>query len=130
MAMFEVPEEENVDLPAIPEMNRPIQIQLPVVKKFFDASAGFIIDARDPEDYKLGRIPGAVNLSWATADPAMLESLDTGGQPIIIYCGEEECEVSLNLAWLMLDAGHRKVTYFEKGFQGWVESGYPVEGGE
>ncbi len=130
MAMFEVPEEENVDLPAIPEMNRPIQIQLPVVKKFFDASAGFIIDARDPEDYKLGRIPGAVNLSWATADPAVLESLDTGGQPIIIYCGEEECEVSLNLAWLMLDAGHRKVTYFEKGFQGWVESGYPVEGGE
>ena len=129
MAMFGEPEQEEVDLPAIPEMDRPIQIQLQVVKKFFDASAGYIIDAREPEDYELGRVPGAVNLPFDTADPALLESLDTGGRPIIIYCGEEECEVSLNLAWLMLEAGHRKVTYFRSGYQGWVENGYPVEGG-
>ena len=130
MAMFGEPEQEEVDLPAIPEMDRPIQIQLQVVKKFFDASAGYIIDAREPEDYELGRVPGAVNLPFDTADPALLESLDTGGRPIIIYCGEEECEVSLNLAWLMLEAGHRKVTYFRSGYQGGGENGYPVEGGE
>ena len=129
MAMFAEPEQEDIDLPAIPDMDRPIQIQLPVVKKFFDASAGFIVDAREPEDYALGRIPGAINMPFGTADPARLESLDTGGRPIIIYCGEEECEVSLNLAWLFLEAGHSRVTYFRGGYQGWVETGYPVEGG-
>jgi rhodanese-related sulfurtransferase len=132
LAFFAEPEQADPDLPEIPDMDRPIQIQLPVVKKFFDAAAGVIIDARDREDYERGRIPGAINLPFETAatDPALLESIETGGRPLIIYCGEEQCEVSLELAWLMLEAGHRQVTYFEKGYQGWRDSGYPVEGGK
>ncbi len=120
----------EADLPEIPEMDRPIQIQLAVAKKFFDAGSGFIIDAREPEDYELGRVPGSINLPYNTADPAMLESLDTSGQTIIIYCGEAECEVSLSMSWLMLEAGHNKVTYMKGGYVEWKESGYPVEGGE
>ena len=132
MAVFGATEEPSADLPAIPEMDRPIQIQLPVVKKFFDAGGGFFIDAREPEEFDLGRIPGSINLPFDTAatDPVLLESLDTGGRPVIIYCGGGDCEVSLNLAWLLLEAGQSRVTYFQGGYPAWVENGYPVEGGE
>ena len=132
MAMFAEPDPVQNDLPQIPEMDRPIQIQLPVVKKFFDAGGGFFVDAREPEEFDLGRIPGSVNLPFDTAvtDPALLESLETGGRPVIIYCGGGDCEVSLNLAWEILAAGHTRVTYFQGGYPAWVENGYPVEGGE
>lgn len=132
MAMFAEPDPEQDDLPEIPRMDRPIQIQLPVVKKFFDAGGGFFVDAREPEEFDLGRIPGSINLPFDTAvtDPTLLESLDTGGRPIIIYCGGGDCEVSLNLAWEILAAGHTRVTYFQGGYPAWVENGYPIEGGE
>ncbi len=132
MALFGGPEQEAVDLPDIPAMDRPIQIQLPVVKKFFDAGGGYFVDAREPEEFDLGRIPGAINLPFDTAatDPVLLESLETGGRPIIIYCGGGDCEVSLNLAWLLLEAGHSRVTYFQGGYPAWVQNGYEIEGGE
>jgi rhodanese-related sulfurtransferase len=132
MAMFAVPDPAVADLPEIPEMDRPIQIQLPVVKKFFDAGGGFFVDAREPEEFELGRIPGSINLPFDTAatDPVLLESLETGGRPVIIYCGGGDCEVSLNLAWLILEAGHYRVTYFQGGYPAWVENGFPIEGGE
>ena len=132
MAMFAVPDPAVADLPEIPDMDRPIQIQLPVVKKFFDAGGGFFVDARERSEFDLGRIPGSINLPFDTAvtDPVLLESLDTGGRPVIIYCGGGDCEVSLSLAWEILAAGHRKVTYFQGGYPAWVENGYPIEGGE
>ncbi len=132
MAVFDSGEAADPDLPEIPELPRPIQIQLPVVKSFFDAGAAMIIDARDPEEYAEGHIPGARNLSFDTAvsDPVLLESLDTGGRPIIVYCGGGDCEVSINLAWEILNAGHTRVTYFQGGFPAWQDAGYPVERGE
>ncbi len=132
MAIFAEPDPIEADLPRIPEMDRPIQIQLPVVKKFYDAGGGFFVDAREPEEFDLGRIPGAINLPYDTAatDPVLLESLDTGGRPIIIYCGGGDCEVSMNLAWFLLEAGHTRVTYFQGGYPAWVQSGYEIEGGE
>jgi|GEM_PF-6707777 len=58
MAVFDSGEAADPDLPEIPELPRPIQIQLPVVKSFFDAGAAMIIDARDPEEYAEGAYPG------------------------------------------------------------------------
>ena len=132
MAMFAAPDPAAVDLPQIPAMDRPIQIQLPVAKQFFDAAGGFFVDAREPEEFDLGRIPGSINLPFDTAatDPVLLESLNTGGRPVIIYCGGGDCEVSLNLAWLLLEAGHQRVTYFQGGYPAWVQSGYEIEGSE
>jgi rhodanese-related sulfurtransferase len=130
MAMFDLGDDPAASLPEIPDLPRPIQIQLPVVKEFFDATGALLIDAREPEEFEAGRIPGAVNVSFdmAISDPSFLEALETGNRPLIVYCGGGGCEVSINLAWELLQAGHTKVTYFEGGFPEWLEAGYPVEG--
>jgi rhodanese-related sulfurtransferase len=132
MAMFDLGDASTATLPDIPDLPRPIQIQLPVVKEFFDAGGALLIDAREPEEYETSRIPGSVNISFdmAISDPSFLETLETGNRPLIVYCGGGECEVSINLAWELIQAGHPRVTYFEGGFPEWVEAGYPVEGAD
>ena len=84
-------------LPEIPAVGRPVQIELDAVRMFVDAGGAFLIDARDPYEYEEGHLPGSINLPYETrsAIPVLLENLETGGRPIITYCGGGDCEVSL-----------------------------------
>ncbi|HEX4823199.1 MAG TPA: rhodanese-like domain-containing protein [Candidatus Polarisedimenticolaceae bacterium] len=115
----------------VPDLPRPIQIQLPKVKEFFDAKAATFVDARDPEEYAGGHIPGAVSLpgEQATTDPARLEKFDPRGKPIIVYCGGGTCELSMNLGFALVAAGKHKVLVFTGGWPEWSGASYPVEKG-
>jgi len=118
-------------VPDIPDVGRPIQIQISKVKAFFDAKAGAIIDAREPADYAAGHIPGAINLPYdeVVTDPERLEKFDPQGKPIIIYCGGGTCEVSMNLGFALVNAGKKKVLVFMGGWPEWTTSGYPIAKG-
>jgi rhodanese-related sulfurtransferase len=121
----------GADLPEIPAAGRPVQIQLDVLQRYHAAGAALIVDAREPDEYAEAHIPGAINLPWETAgsDPARLESLDSGGRPIVTYCGGGTCEVSLKLADELFYAGHPRVAVYVGGFPEWVEAGHPVASG-
>jgi rhodanese-related sulfurtransferase len=100
---------------------------------FVEAGGAFLIDARDPYEYEEGHLPGSINLPYETAisDPALLESLDTGGRPIIAYCGGGDCEVSYSLALELVASGYERVAVYVGGFPEWQENGLPVTtGGE
>lgn len=116
-------------LPQIPDIGRPVEIYIDAVKQYYDADAAMIVDARDLEEYAEGHIAGAVNLPHdvAATDPARLERFDPGGRPIVTYCGGGNCEVSLNLAYELLSAGHHPVAVYMGGFGEWELAGYPVE---
>jgi rhodanese-related sulfurtransferase len=115
-------------LPEIPALDRPIEIQLAAVKQLVDAGAALVVDAREPDEYAEGHIPGAVNLPFdeATSEPERLEGLPSGGRPIVVYCGGGSCELSLSLAWELIFAGHTRVTVYMGGFPEWVAAGYPT----
>jgi len=118
-------------VPDIPDVGRPIQIQISKVKAFFDARAGTIIDAREPAEYAEGHIPGAVNLPYdqVVTDPERLEKFDAGGKPIIVYCGGGTCELSMNLGFALVNAGQKKVLVYTGGWPEWSATGYPVAKG-
>jgi len=118
-------------LPEIPDVGRPIQIGLAAVKSFFDAGAALFVDAREAAEYAEGHVPGAVNLPFdeSVTDLARLESLDAAGKPIIVYCGGGGCEVSIQLAGALIQAGQRKVLVYEGGFPEWEAARYPVASG-
>ena len=114
----------------VPDTGRPLMVQLPKVKEFWDAKAALILDARDPAEYAQGHIPGAVNLpaDEVISDPDRLEAVDSGGRPIICYCGGGSCEVSIHLAEaLVYQAGKKRVLVFMGGWPDWEGAGYPVE---
>jgi rhodanese-related sulfurtransferase len=123
--------DEAASLPKIPEVDRPIKMQLASVKQFYDAGAAMIVDAREAGEYDRGHIAGAISLPVETTPPETLAGIDAAGQPIIVYCGGEPCDVSMELAYALIEAGQRKVLIYAGGFREWEMSGYPVtQGGE
>ena len=126
-----VPQAAASSLPEIPAIGRPVQIELGAVKAYFDARAALIIDAREPDEFAEGHIPGAINLPYeeVVTDPARLESLDSAGRPIITYCGGGGCEMSISLAEELFYAGHQRVAIYVGGYPAWTEADYPVEEG-
>lgn len=119
-------------LPTIPDLGRPVQMQLPMVRQFQEAGGAVIVDVRDGEEYRAGHIAGALSLPYeeAITDPERLERLDPGGKPIIVYCGGGTCETSMNMAFALIEAGKSRVLVYTGGFPEWQASGLPVETGE
>lgn len=122
----------GADLPDVPDIAQPIQMQLKAVRKFHAAEGAVFVDARTPDEYAEGHIPGAINMPYdlAVTDPALLESFDAGGKPIIVYCGGGTCEMSMSLAWAMIQSGQKKVLVFMGGMPEWEQAGYEVAKGK
>jgi rhodanese-related sulfurtransferase len=118
-------------LPEIPDIGRPVPIELQAFRRYVDAGAAVILDARDAEEYREGHVPGALNLPYdqAATDPAALERLGASGRPIITYCGGGQCEVSLSLAHELIGNGFTRVAVYMGGFPEWQEAGLPVQTG-
>jgi len=119
-------------LPDIPDIGRPVPIELPAFRRYVEAHAALILDARDPEEYREGHVPGAVNLPYdrAATDPESMEHLDVAGRPIITYCGGGECEVSISLAHELIGAGYTHIAVYLGGFPEWRDAELPVRTGE
>lgn len=118
-----------VDLPFVPDSREPLEMQIDNVKKFFDAGAAVLVDARSTEEYTDGHIPGALSLPFDDVykDEARLKQFDSGGKPIIVYCGGGDCELSKSLAASLVDVGgKKKVLVFTGGITDWQKAGYPL----
>src|SRR6266545_6111109 len=98
-----------------------------------------IVDARPPQQYDAGRIPGAVNLSGTngiprTADGEMASPEEFGlvagnlgignGGTIIVYDMPNQ-HMGL-VAWASLYYGHRDVRLLDGGFEKWPREGRPI----
>jgi rhodanese-related sulfurtransferase len=125
------PASEADSLPAVPDLDTPIQVQLATLKRFFDAGGAVIVDAREAAEYAAGHVAGALSLPYddVAAQPARLDAVRRAEKPIIIYCSGPGCDLSRQLATTMLSEGIRKVLVFEAGFPAWQAAGYPVERG-
>ncbi|MBZ5639141.1 MAG: rhodanese-like domain-containing protein [Acidobacteriia bacterium] len=124
-------QEAGAGLPEVPDVGRPVKIQLAAVRRFFDARAALFVDAREAADYATGHVPGAINLPFdeSVTDPEKLEKVDSQGRPIIVYCGGNGCEVSIQMGEALVQAGHRKVLVDEGGFPEWEAASYPIAKG-
>jgi len=125
------PPDVEQPVPEIMDVGRPVKVELKAVKQLYDASAALFVDAREEWEFNEGHIGGAISLPYdiSVTDPAKLEQLDSGGRPIVVYCGGGACEVSLKLADEMVNYyGHRRVAVYMGGFPEWVGAGYPIEG--
>jgi len=119
------------DLPVIPDVTGPLKLELTTLKKLYAASAALVIDAREAPDYADGHISGALSLPYndAMAEPERVKKLDPAGRPIVVYCSGGDCELSMDLARLMVEAGKRRVLVYEGGFPEWQGAGMPVTKG-
>ena len=86
-------------------------------------SAPQVLDVRTPEEFRLGHIPGAVNIPH-TDLASRIDEVETE-HGVVLYCmvgprarlGEKT----------LLDAGLPKVHHLDGGLAGWKAAGYPVD---
>jgi len=97
----------------------------------FDEQTALFLDARPPEDYAEGHVPGALSLPAYEFDdyfPEIADRVEEASR-IIVYCDGVECSDSIHVAERLLEYGFSHVSVFESGWRAWAESGGPVEEG-
>jgi rhodanese-related sulfurtransferase len=97
----------------------------------FVRGEALFVDARAPEFYRLGHVPGALNLPLLDFDrvfPLLRDRLLSAPQ-VIAYCDGAGCEMSVGLTEKLLMAGIDRVAVFTGGMQQWKGAGQQVEVG-
>ena len=79
-----------------------------------------LIDARRPEDFQAGHIPGARNIfayEFQLHIPELIVLPRT--KPVVIYCDGGQCELSHYLAEQLRTLGFRRIYIYEGGWAEW-----------
>lgn len=105
---------------------------LPIARERVQTGTDILFDARAPELYAAGHLPGARNLPLNEVDQRLAEyaSLLTMDTPIWVYCGGKDCGDALELAEKLRTYGFENLTLYPGGFSEWTEYGGPVHTGE
>jgi rhodanese-related sulfurtransferase len=82
------------------------------------------LDVREPNEWNLGRIPGAVHLARGNIE-SKVEGLIDRSKRVIIYCAR--ANRSALAADTMQQMGYENVASMSEGFGGWVAAGGEVE---
>ncbi|MBC8322742.1 MAG: rhodanese-like domain-containing protein [Candidatus Marinimicrobia bacterium] len=104
----------------------PVSITLDQAKNLFDKGVVFV-DARDDEYFKDGHIPNAWNSGFFMELMFKLDSAQTKNGPVVLYCSDDECGSSEELANDLFNEGFTKLFVFKGGWLEWEAAGYPVE---
>lgn len=110
-----------------------VRLSLSGAKNRFDRNSSIFLDARPPEEYKEGHIPGALNFyadDFDQAAPQVLPLLPDKNKEIIAYCHGSGCELSILLARRLANLGYVHVKVFFGGWPQWKAAGYPIRSGE
>ncbi len=85
-----------------------------------------VVDAREPESYRRGHLPGAVNYPYGN----WLEEgkpLPPRDRDLIVYCNNQDCPIGRLWSEQAVQRGYTRVRHMKAGFAGWEAQGLPVE---
>jgi rhodanese-related sulfurtransferase len=129
------PEEEKDPRAALAKMGGDPFIKVDEAKQLYDLGVIFF-DARVEEEFKLGRVKGAIladptdaKIVAAKEVPEFLrdEKKFSRKFPVVVYCNGGDCDSSQLVAIQMRKFGFAIVKVFEEGYPIWLKKGYPVE---
>jgi rhodanese-related sulfurtransferase len=101
-------------------------INLDQMKRAVTEKKGLLFDARTPDEFAAGNIPGAVNL-YAMAPETWVERI--AGIPrdtlVIIYCSNPHCPFGRTLAEFLGSFEFTNILLFDAGWDAWSGAGLP-----
>ena len=83
-----------------------------------------IVDVRDPDSYKAGHVPGAINISGREL-PKHIKKLPKN-KTLILYCYHVTCFAAPRVALELAKRGYKVMEMFG-GFDEYKKNGHPVE---
>ena len=105
-----------------------LRVSLAGAKSKFDKKKSVFLDARKPEEYQAGHIPGAYNLYSEELDqyaPKVLPLLPDKKQDIVCYCHGGDCDMALRDARFLMEQGYSHVEVYRGGWPEWSKAGEP-----
>lgn len=107
----------------------PVPVALAEVREMLERVV--LVDARIPELYDEGHLPGAVSLPLAEVDAGIDAFVEQHPKrSLVIYCSGYGCSDSFDLALLLIEKGYGDVMVYEGGYPEWRDAGLEIEGGE
>ena len=102
----------------------PMLVSLEIAKSMYDKNIVFI-DSRDELEYNKSHI---LNAKLAPANPGEILRWVNEDDPIVTYCSGGECDLSLELARVLMgeDWAFSKVFVYDGGISEWKNAGYPI----
>lgn len=83
-----------------------------------------ILDVRDPEEFKAGHLPGAINVTRGKLEFTVWDRITDRDAKIYVYC---LTAARSSLATKTLnDLGYKNAVVMDAHFEDWVKAGYPV----
>jgi len=123
------PGEVSSEAPSTPE---PAASQTPatitpgeLLARLGTEAAPIVFDVRSPVEYRMGHIPGALNLEDRQVPSRIQELKELADREIVVYC-----QVGPRARWAqayLRQNGFTNVRHLAGDFVGWQRSGYPVE---
>jgi len=109
-----------------------LEISLSEATNLFKKGEAVFIDARSMAEYDAGHIKGAISLPYKEVDWKFVEAMAGVSEEsaVITYCDGETCELSMELAVFLRNAGYKNVKVLSNGWSAWKQNGLPVETGE
>ena len=100
------------------------EINLEIARDLFEKNILFI-DARAEEYYLEGHIPGAIcndNFDQLIND---IDSRIINNDFFVVYCSDDDCGSSEELAYQLFDQGYLNIYLFKGGWKQWIENSLP-----
>ena len=89
-------------------------------------NGGYVfLDCREPKEYKMGHIPGAINIPRGMLEFRISKKVPDKNVNIIMYCkkGGRGCLATCTLCRM----GYKNAKNMAGGWMAWEKAGYPVE---
>ena len=102
------------------------EIGIDVAERLFSDSVLFV-DARAKEHYIEGHIPNSIcndDFNSLVFQVEYLAGYDSG---FVVYCSDDDCGSSEDLAYQLQDQGFTNIYVFKGGWKQWMENNLPIE---
>jgi len=104
-------------------------VSLAEAKRLYDAKGYLFIDARGPEEFAAGHLPGARSIPFETAYAGLdsVQDYIPKSQTLVIYCSNAACPKSRDLGEQLKFLGYSGILIMNEGYDAWAAKGLPTE---
>jgi rhodanese-related sulfurtransferase len=101
------------------------EVSVSEAKAKLDQGGVLFLDCREPKEFKMGHVPGAMNIPRGLLEFKIDKKVPDKNTPMVVYCkvGGRGCLSACTLCRM----GYKKVMNMAGGWKAWEKAGYPVE---
>ena len=101
------------------------EVTVSEARELLDKESYLFLDCREPKEYKMGHIPGALNIPRGLLEFKIAKKIPEKSTNIVMYCkkGSRGCLATCTLCTM----GYKNVVNMDGGWLAWEKAGYPVE---